>query len=179
MTSLAQAFSPASAKSVKMDGMPGGSVRVCPSEAFAVLSGLPCRPFYFGMAKYAMDDRCRNMLYGLLKRDADKIFKERSWNIRIPGALDSACELAIDMHIYPQISYCRRCQGSGNSSFGVTCKRCSGSGRKSMSNVEIGERLGVSEAAVRKDWNRHLDRLYRIVAGWEQEAANHVRNYGT
>lgn len=167
-------FGIASAKSFNMDGMPAGTVRMNKNELFAELKGLNEYSYNFGLAKYADDTQARDRLYDLFKRLSPSIARNKRWRIASQKTLDSACELAIDMHIYPQLSYCKTCGGSGSKTRGKTCDNCGGSGRKSMTNVAVGERLGVSEGAVRETWNYRLDILYRKVAGWEAIAFEHI-----
>lgn len=110
-------FQVATAKTLNLDNTPGG-VRVNPHETFAQLKGLNEMAYNFGLAKYSLDQVAADTLYYLLKPISEKIAKENKWKFMKKETLHRTIILALDMHLYPQLQYCRRCQGSGSSSMG-------------------------------------------------------------
>ena len=159
---------------MNFDGLPRG-LPVNPNELFAELKGLDKMPYLFGLSKYAGDYGAINALYSALEPFSARFARQRGWRVRQPKAVPKCAILALDMHIYPQTGYCRRCQGSGSSRYGLVCKSCGGAGTRPMTNSEVGRLLGVSPTAVRKVWNLRLDAFYRLYAGWDYEIHRHLR----
>ena len=175
MTTAAQAFKPASAQALNMDGMPSGTLRIDKNLDHAELKGLPELPYLFGMAFYA--DVVSPKLYALFYDYALKKAMVHGWKGE-RYVLRKASQVALDMHLYPQVySLCRTCGGSGSQRgvhMGKDCKSCSGTRFKPMPWSKIATTLGIDKSNMNRTWKSRVDYLYKAAADYHSVIYRHV-----
>lgn len=168
------------AKSIKMDGLPGGTgqAEFPPEIVAAALKGLGPGPTALMRVLCADDQSSANTLLRELVRVTGETrtaaeARRAGMPDRAPNAL---CALAIREAITPPI--CPTCSGRKAVMIGETlyeCRACLGSGLSSMTDAQRMARAGLQ----REEWHRYGDRVYRaaerILRTWRGLGADAVR----
>ena len=166
MTNIHQAFKAVAPGTVNFEGVSGG-IPTDKNIAHGELAGLCENSYTFGLAKYGDDEHAKKKLYEIFVDFAEKTARRNGWRVNKMATLHGAARIAIDMHLYPQLGYCRTCRGSKSSSPGVKCMTCDGTGKKSIKNTEIAIMLDVNESKVRSTWGSRIDKLYCVISDWD------------
>ena len=128
-----------------------GSPTITPEMVAAACRGLTRHIYLYVLRKHALDKSSTKELIWLNRNAVRRRARMEKWNRADPVVVDRFAGMTLFQAI--DDNHCHRCNGTGNSSVGVTCGRCSGSGAGvPLSMEDKGRDIGVSKTAYSKTW---------------------------